>query len=471
MQQNKSSLADSFRELPLAEKERRLALLTPEQAEQILYDWEFWAREEQKIPIGNWSTWLLLAGRGFGKTRCGSAFVINSIKYHRYVNIIGPTSGSVRDVMIEGDSGILACCDKWIRPVYKSSSACLQWPNGAKTLVFSAEEPDRLRGPQHEALWMDELAAWQYPEETYNQAMFGLRLGKNPRCLITTTPRPLPIIKSLIANPSTHVTRGSTYDNKTNLSNKFFEAVISKYEGTRLGRQELNAEILDDNPRALWTLSNIDQTRVKESPGNYMRVVVAIDPNTKNRDLAILNKSSDTTDEAGIVVVGSRTEADGREHYYVLADYSVDDGPNVWSQAAVNAYHKFGADRIVAEINNGGSMVEMVIRAVDQNVSYKEVTATRGKMLRAEPIAALYEQGRCHHVGFYAKMEDEMTTYDAVTVTKSPNRLDALVWAITELSANSSGGMLDFLRTQADGAHKPPTYYSTPTVVTGWPEV
>ena len=313
----------------------------------------------------------------------------------------------------------------------------------------------------------DELAAWRYLEEAWDQAMMGLRLGKNPQAVVTTTPRPLKVVKELIANPANVITRGTTYNNRSNLSNKFFEKIISKYEGTRLGRQELNAEILDDNPRALWQRAIFDKHRVNECP-ELMRIVVGLDPNVKNRDRVELAKSSDVLDEAGIVVAGIAF-VDGKNHYFVMGDYSLDEGPNVWGNAAVKAYRDFSADRIIGEVNNGGDMVEATIRAVDQNVSYKSVTATRGKAIRAEPIAALYEQGRVHHVGSFPQLEDECCEFDPITTTKSPNRMDALVWALTELSGDESTGFLDFMHQQSKGAETDRPNYSAPTVVQGFP--
>jgi phage terminase large subunit-like protein len=297
--------------------------------------------------------------------------------------------------------------------------------------------------------------------------MMGLRLGKNPQVVVTTTPRPTPLVRELIASPGWIVTRGTTYDNRENLARKFFDKVITKYEGTRLGRQELNAELLDDNPRALWQRDNIDRFRCNVAP-TLSRVVVGLDPNVKNRDRVELAKSSDILDEAGVVVAGT-AYVDNKQHFFVLGDYSLDEGPNVWGGAAVKAYRDHSADRIVGEVNNGGDMVEATIRNVDQNVSYKSVTASRGKAIRAEPIAALYEQGRVHHVGSFPKLEDEMCDFDPITTTKSPNRMDALVWALTELSADDSTGMLEFMRGQASAVQPVAPKYPTPTIVTGWP--
>lgn len=387
----------------------------------MLYDWELSARPEQLAPIGNWRTWLILAGRGFGKTRTGAEWVREQIKNYPLVNLIGSTANDARDIMIEGESGILAICPQNERPEYKASKRQLSWPNGAKSLIFTADEPERLRGKQHMKLWADELAAWRY-RESWDQALLGLRLGDNPQAVVTTTPRPTSIIKELVKDKSTHITRGSTYDNKANLAPAFLAQIIKKYEGTRLGRQELNAEILEDNPNALWQRDRIDKLRVEElPPDGIRRVIVGVDPSVT---------SAKTSDETGIVVVALGEDG----HGYVLDDLSLIASPDSWARVAVKAYHQHGADRMVAEVNNGGDLVEALIRTVDRNVAYKKVHASRGKAKRAEPIAALYEQGKVHHVGSFARLEDQMCAYDPGELDgDSPDRMDALVWALSEL--------------------------------------
>ena len=461
--------ADWLRTLPPTELQSRVAALTPDQARALLYDWEFWARPSQLLPAGDWQTWLILAGRGFGKTRVGAETVRIWVRNFRFVNIIAATADDARDIMIEGESGILAICPRDERPIYRVSKSRLEWPNGAKSLIFTADEPERLRGKQHEKLWADEAASWRYPE-AWDQAMMGLRLGANPQAVVTTTPKPTALIRALLADKSTHVTRGSTYDNRTNLAPKFFAKIITKYEGTRLGRQELNAELLTDNPRALWQRDNIDAHRVAVAP-TLRRIVVGLDPNVKNRDLAQLAKGNDTLDEAGIVIAGVGPAPAGNtapgNHFYVLDDRSLDAGPNEWGNAAVKAYRDHSADRIIGEVNNGGDMVEMNIRTVDRNVSYKSVTASRGKAIRAEPISALYEQGRVHHVGAFSQLEDEMCDFDPVTTVKSPNRMDALVWALTELSDNTGTGLLDYYAALAAKPAGAPV--SSSRTVEGWP--
>lgn len=401
---------------------------------RLSWAWHLWARDEQLPPAGDWTYWLILAGRGFGKTRTGAEWVRQAVKTTRYVNLIGATADDARDIMIEGESGILAVCPRSERPEYKASQRKLIWPNGASSLIFTADEPERLRGKQHSALWADELAAWRYPE-SWTQAKFGLRLGSSPRACITTTPKPSAIVRALIADPATHVTRGTTYDNRDNLAPQFFQSIIKTYEGTRLGRQELNAELLDDNPHALWQRAQIDALRVTTAP-ELKRIVVAIDPAVT---------SNEKSDETGIVVAGIGRD----DHLYILADLSLIGTPDQWARTAVGAYRTFNADRIIAETNNGGDMVEAVIRQVDRSVSYRKVTATRGKVIRAEPIAALYEQGRAHHVGEFDKLEDQMTEFDPTESTrqKSPDRMDALVWAATELFGGvSRSGIVTELR-------------------------
>jgi phage terminase large subunit-like protein len=391
-------------------------------------DWALWARDDQLTPPGDWTYWLILAGRGWGKTRTGAEWVRSEVKRSRFVNLIGATADDARDIMIEGESGILSICPRGERPEYKPSQRKLAWPNGAVSLIFTADEPERLRGKQHEKLWADELAAWRYAE-AWTQAQFGLRLGARPQACITTTPRPTPLVRELIADPGTLATLGTTYDNRDNLAPTFFSKIVKAYEGTRLGRQELNGEVLLDNPRALWQRARIDELRrpalTEETRAAFLaslkRIVVAIDPAVT---------SNEHSDETGIVVCGHGRD----DHLYVLEDISLSASPDAWARVAVQAYRRWAADRIIAETNNGGDMVEAVIRSVDRSVSYRKVTATRGKVIRAEPIAALYEQGRAHHVGGFDRLEDQMIEFDpTIAQNKSPDRMDALVWAGTEL--------------------------------------
>ena len=698
-------------------REKRIASLSEDEAEALLYDWEFWSRDTQKLPPGDWwQTWLILAGRGFGKTRIGAETVRHWVKNYQYVNLIGATADDARDIMIEGESGILAICPSWERPRYAKSDRKLLWPNGSISLIFTADEPERLRGKQHHKLWCfiagtmisspsgklpierlgvgdlvstrrgdcrilcnsvrvaevgrvrfsdgselvgtgehpvltsygwmtlrelsigdfvqtntsaltsvrldpkvsgktctstdgcgktsadlfrrvitstiktklklitrsiiwnvsrmanipvcivnpgeagsaapaqlgllpvvhaasncdggadtrdrivsdaviglqtteeeqiksvriagkslslsgvgsvisvvstwehvglrpvynltvdnaheyfangilvhncDEIAAWRYGEECWDQAMLGLRLGDNPQAVVTTTPRPIPLIKSLKSDSKTVLTTGSTYENRANLAPKFFSHVITKYEDTRLGRQELLAEILEDNPGALWTHTMIDALRVKPSQlPALVRIVVGVDPAVS---------SNETSDEAGIVVVGMGPQ--WPPHYYVLDDLTLLGSPDAWGTKAIYGYNVHKADRIVAEVNQGGDLVESLLRGKDMHFAYTAVHATRGKIVRAEPIAALYEQGRVHHVGMWGSLEDEMCDYNpalvGVTVRgkkllKSPNRMDALVWACTNLLEGAAQlGMMDYTKREveriaAGGSIKPP---------------
>lgn len=365
-----------------------------------------------------------MAGRGFGKSRAGAEWVRERVKTQRLVNLIGATADDARDIMVEGESGILAVCRNDERPEFRKSERKLLWPNGATSLIFTADEPERLRGKQHEALWCDEMGSWRYPDEAWAQAMFGLRLGMDPRAVITTTPRPLKALRELLSDPHTVVTRGSSYLNQENLAPAFFDAIIKRYEGTRLGRQELNAELLTDNPNALWNQTLIDSLRVKRAPP-LKRIVVGVDPAVT---------SGEDSNETGIIVAGLGVDG----HGYVLDDRTLRAKPAEWATAAVLAYEHWKADRIVAEVNNGGDLVETVVGTVRKGVSYKGVRASRGKVTRAEPVAALTEQGRIHHVGYFAQLESQLTDWEPGM--PSPDRMDAYCWAFTELMLGGAGG-------------------------------
>ena len=395
-----------------------ISLSEAQYIEAVKYRWTLNARDKQQLPTMPFFVWLILAGRGFGKTRTGAETVRHWVKSYPMVNIIGSTADDARDIMIEGESGILSICPSNERPVYVSSKRRLEWPNGAVSLIFTADEPERLRGKQHMKIWADELAAWRY-EEAWSQTMFGLRLGDNPQAIVTTTPRPTKIIRELAADERNVITVGTTYENKANLAQGFFDYVIKKYEGTTLGRQELLAQILTDNPAALWKRADIDNSRVLQAP-ELDRVIVGVDPSATSGG-----------DEAGIITVGKHGE-----DFYTIADDSVQGSPKTWATAAVTAYHRHKANCIVAEDNNGGEMVEAVIKQVDPTVTVKRVHASRGKATRAEPVAAISEQGRDHHVGAFAALEDELCLW--MVGDASPNRLDAKVWAITELMSTGT---------------------------------
>lgn len=418
-------LRASLLKLPETERAAAISSLSKKQAAALLYDWEFWARPNQLPPSGDWRVWLILAGRGYGKTRTLAEWVREQITKKRCsrLAIVARTAADVRDVLVDGESGILAVCPPWDRPIYEPSKRRLTWPNGALATTYAATEPDQLRGPQHDGAVCDELATWQYPE-TWDNLMLGLRLGPDPRCVVATTPKPVKVLKDLLRQPTTRVTTGSTYENIANLAPAFVEQIIARYEGTRIGRQELHAQMLEDNPDALWKRDSMIEAHRATKVPEMTRIVVAVDPAAT---------SAEGADETGIVVAGR-----GRDgHLYVLEDLSLRGTPHEWARAAVAAYSKWHADRIVAETNQGGEMVELTIRTIDKNAPYKGVHAMRGKALRAEPVSSLYEQGKGHHVGVFPEMEDQMCQW--VPGDKSPDRLDALVWAATELMLGSQG--------------------------------
>lgn len=497
---------------------RIIADMGLEKLKELQFKWSFWARENQLPPVGFWTYWLLLAGRGFGKTRTGAEWVNEKVLRgeSKRIALVAPTAADVRKTMVEGESGILAISPPWNRPHFEPSKLQLTWPNGAIAQMFSAEEPERLRGPQCDTFWADELCAWKNMQETWDMLMFGFRLGKNPQGCITTTPKPVPLLKEVLEdeikakNPdgTTIVTRGSTYDNKGNLAAPFFKKVVSKYEGTRLGRQELEAVILEDMPGALWVRADIDRTRIKLNvppfgkfvvtdpdkglvllkvpgspephtieeweelrkdstqkaiwedlqgratsimeacPESLALCVVGVDPNVSNEE---------KSDEIGITV-GAKglTTSKG----YLLLDGSMKGSPNEWASTAILLYDLFSADRIVGEANQGGNMVEWTIASsakflklqglrTSDFVPIVLVHASRGKVTRAEPTSALYEQGRVCHVGLHKVLEDQMclftSDFDRKAMGYSPDRVDALVWTFTHIfNEGADTGILDF---------------------------
>jgi len=434
------SPAQLLADLPEDEREEYLQSLSPEAMAALKYNWEFWARPNQLEPLGDWTTWLILAGRGFGKTRVGAETIRKWVcgdtplapgRCSR-IALVAETAADARDVMVLGESGLLAVHPKDFRPEWSPTNRCVTWPNGAKAWTYNATEPDQLRGPQHDGAWTDELAKFQYAQETWDQLQFGLRLGEHPRQIVTTTPRPIPVVRKLINDKDCIVTRGRTYDNADNLAAPFLKQVEERYSGTRLGRQELEGEVLDDMPGALWNREIIDAARKPECP-DLDRIIVAVDPAAT---------SGEEADETGIVAVGFATDSDGNKRGYVLADRSLRGTPDEWAAAAVSLYHELDADRIVAEKNQGGEMVSAVLRAKDRNVPITLVTATRGKVVRAEPISALYEQGRIHHVGRFDKLEDQMCLFTRDvdrSPGNSPDRVDALVWGLTSMFEKLTG--------------------------------
>ncbi len=389
-------------------------------------DWLKTARKKQLAPEGEYLIWLVMAGRGFGKTRCGAEDIALYAMRNPNVScaVVAPTHGDLRRVCFGGESGLLSVIPKECflksndQKGYSSSVSEIRLWNGSKITGYAAQEPDRLRGPQFHRAWCDEIAAWRYPE-AFDQLMFGLRLGQNPQCVITTTPKPNKIIKDLVKRDDVHITTGSTFKNAENLAESALKMLKERYEGTNLGRQELYAEIIESYEGALWKPQLIEECRTEEEV-DLQQIIVAIDP-------AVTSNAN--SDETGIVVVGK----DYKNHFYVLEDLSGRHTPEKWGRIAINTFYEWEADRIVAEVNNGGDLVERLIRNYDFNVPYRSVRATRGKILRAEPISALYEQRRVHHVGVFSELESQMGSYTGENNT-SPDRLDALVWGLTELS-------------------------------------
>jgi phage terminase large subunit-like protein len=440
------TLADFF-ELTLDERALLLAQLSEAQKIGIAYEWLFWARGDQRLPDGDWIYWLILAGRGAGKTRAGAEAVRTWVQDFPIVNLIGSTHDDVRDVMVQGDSGLLKTCPRHERPIYRRSRGRLDWPNGAVSLLFSAEEPDRLRGKQHMKLWCDELAAWREPE-AFEQALLGLRLGVKPQAVITTTPRPSRIIKQLSQDRDAVVMRATTFANTFALAPGFVQRITARYEGRAIGRQELFAEILEQTPGALWNRELLQRQRVAldMAPEDYAEIVVAVDPPAK---------SGERADECGIVVAAKHAAG----HVYALADLtSQGETPGQWSARVVSAFRRYKANRVVAEANNGGDMVKDVLRRDEANLPVKLVHATRGKFLRAEPVAAAYERGLVHHVGVFEKLEAQLcaltSDFDRAT-SGSPDRADALVWAVSDLLGlhrADTDGMLAYYASRAKSA-------------------
>lgn len=396
------------------------------EAQKLYYDWEFWARETQLMPAWAWRTWLLKSGRGAGKTRTGAETTRKKSDTVDRIHLVGRTAADVRDVMIEGESGILAISPPWNMPVYKSTTRSLVWPNGSKALCFSAEEPNLLRGPQCGFAWADEIASWRYLKDTWNNLMFGLRLGENPQCVATSTPRPVEVVKDLVSKDgiTVHVTTESTFANRGNVAEAWMQDIISQYEGTRLGRQEIGGEVLDDNPNALWNTDLLDKTRVSKIP-QLDKIVIAVDP-------SVADKPTEGTSECGIIAAGIKGMKRGTSsHGYILGDESIKGNPVVWGNQVIAAVHKYQADEVVAEANNGGALVKYVLQSIDPDVKVVLVHAARGKRTRAEPVATLYEKERVHHLGNFAELETQLTEWEPGM--PSPDRLDANVWAITHL--------------------------------------
>ena len=426
--------------------------LSEEQQKALKYKWSAWARPEQ-IPDPAYTGWLYLAGRGSGKTRSGAEWVLERKREgYRRGAFVARTAADVRDTLVEGEAGILEVAPPWDRPLYEPSKRSLHWleqvksfkgkptkvtKKSCKITTFSGDEPDQMRGPSHDFAWADEVASWKYMADAWAMLMFGLRLytptGLEPKFCITTTPRPMPLIKELMKDSSVFVSTGTTYDNRSNLAKSFFEQIIKRYEGTRLGRQELLAQILDDNPNALFTREDLDKARIKnrEDVPELTRIYVGVDPAVT---------SGEESNDTGIVVVGQ----DEIDHYYVIGDYTCHKKPMGWATEVMKAYCWEEADMVIGEVNNGGDLIETVIRNVPkqedigididgQQVPYQEVRATRGKVVRAEPAGAICEQGRLHMVGSWPELEDELVQYDPESSEDSPDRYDAMVWAVISI--------------------------------------
>jgi phage terminase large subunit-like protein len=416
-------------QLALLSAEDRLAFLaslTEEEAAALAYDWHgFWARPNQRPPASRWKVWLILAGRGWGKTRVGAEQVLRWARIpQQRIALVGETAADVRDVMAEGESGILACAPPSFQPKYEPSKRRLTWPNASTATTYAGDAPEQLRGPQHHKAWCDEVAKWQYAQDAWDNLELGLRLGDHPQVVATTTPRPIPLLRQLLTDAGTVVTRGSTNDNVVNMAPSFKERILQRYEGTRLGRQELHAELLEDVPGALWTRVLLEQCRVARVP-TLTRIVVGVDPGG----------------DAGIIVAGRGEDG----HGYVLEDLSVRGSPATWARQAVSGYQKYQANLIAVEANHGGDMAIHTLQTCDAKVTVKKLWASHGKYARAEPISALYEQGNVHHVGMFAALEDELCTWVPDEGMPSPNRLDALVWSLTELLPQRRPGRVVFV--------------------------
>lgn len=416
------SVAERLADLPADQRAEVLGKLTEAEAEALLHDWRgFLARPEQIAPEGDWDIWLVLAGRGFGKTETGARWVKEQVEAGvKSIALIAETQKDLEEVMV---ARILAVHPEGQKPSVRYKPVRITWPNGAVALGYNGTEPNQLRGPEFEAAWLDELAKYRHARETWDMLQFGMRVGNHPRQIVTTTPRATELIKAIVAGQEGKIaiTHGKTTDNASNLAPSFLTKIRARYEGTRLGRQELNAEILGDLPGALWTMASLDAYRLREEP-KMARIVVAVDPAVTDNE---------ESDEHGIIVVGLSDDQRG----IVLEDASMTGSPGEWAQRVASLYRTWGADAAVVEVNQGGDMVRHTLQTAAPNLSIREVRASRGKHIRAEPIAALYEQGRIAHVGAYPELETQMTqmTSGGYRGDGSPDRLDALVWGLSDL--------------------------------------
>ena len=415
--------------------------LSPNALASLPWLFEVWAMPHQLAPEGKWRNWLLLGGRGAGKTRAGSEWVRslvegpthNAAGKYRRIALVADTIDQAREVMVMGESGIMACTPPDRRPEWIASRKMLKWANGATAQIFSGSDPESLRGPQFDAAWLDEFGKWKKAKDTWEMLQFGLRLGDDPKVLVTTTPRTVGVLKSLMENDENVITHAPTSANRANLAPGFIEAIEAQYAGTRLGRQEIDGEMVTDIDGALFTYEMIEKSR-DDKPDRFDRIVVSIDPPASH------NSSSD---ECGIVVVGATYDGKDIRNWkgYVLADVSLSRArPEEWAAKAIAAYHDFGADCVIAEVNQGGNMVESILRQVDQSVAFRAVHASKRKSIRAEPVAALYAQGRIKHCEIFEQLEEQMLLMSThgYEGQGSPDRLDAMVWALSELLVNKN---------------------------------
>lgn len=419
----------------VAEQTDFLERLTEEELRALPFLFDFWALDHQLAPPGDWRSWVIMGGRGAGKTRAGAEWVRSMVEgarprdpgKARRLGLVGETIDQVREVMVFGESGIMACSPPDRRPDWISTRKLLVWPNGAEARLYSAHDPESLRGPQFDCLWADELAKWKKAEETWDMLQFGLRLGQMPQACVTTTPRNVAVLKAILDADSTVVTHATTQANRANLADSFLTEVQRRYAGTRQGRQELDGVLLADADGALWSTQVLQKCQIGAAPVQD-RIVVAVDPPVTG------HKGSDA---CGIVVVGVTMQGPPQDwSAYVIEDATVTaSSPMQWAQAAIAARERHGAERLVAEVNQGGDMVEAVLRQVDPLVPFRAVRASRGKSVRAEPVAALYEQGRVHHVRGLDLLEDQMAqmTLQGFMGRGSPDRVDALVWGLHEV--------------------------------------
>lgn len=443
------SLAESLMDLPVAEQQKILTEISDEDADQLLYDWEFWRRPDQIIPatLPNgkpWRTAVANAGRGWGKTEVGSQWLRDEIcgpspliagptlKTGK-ITIIGETAADVRDYLVEGESGLLQAHPRAFRPEYVPSKRRLTWPNGAIAVLFNGREPEGVRGQNCERAWLDEFCKYRYPETVWDNLQFALRIGNGPRALITTTPKPLKLYRRIKSLPRTVVIGGSTYANRTNLAPEFLETMVEMYEGTSRGGQELHAKDLEEAEGAIWSRDDIDWTRIPAAQRHKVlesltQVVVGLDP---------MGSKARAASEAGIVAAGLGPGPSGARHCYVLDDVSDNLTASGWAQRAVDLLRRHQGNKLVAEVNYGGDMVRETLQSQWSDVPVSLIHARKGKRLRAEPVQALYEQGKVSHLGSFPELEDEMTTWEPNTGQESPNRLDAMVYAVAELMLNS----------------------------------